>query len=213
MDLSSFIQAKIIARRSHKVQGRSWSFIEQMVRTQLVSNHLAIDKTNEIPADGGLSDEELIKIGLNDWTIIKERWSRAPYVWSKKGILYKSDNRLFLHKNKNKPCSWPDHIQKRYCFNHKPVEHKARLEGFQTLYNSRGNIRNRAPKQIKQPRFSQIRCLRWWTQHSEYLWVLGFSSVVGIQDLMRVRMNFYKTCGLMLFKRRRQLNHASLSYG
>lgn len=56
--------------------------------------------TNEIPSDSGLSDKELISIGLNNQTT-KLRWLKVPYIQSKKGIVYETYNYLFLLKDDN----------------------------------------------------------------------------------------------------------------
>ena len=36
--------------------------------------------TSEVPDDGGLDDEQLISIGMDDSYSIKTRWAKAPYV-------------------------------------------------------------------------------------------------------------------------------------
>ncbi len=56
--------------------------------------------TNEILSDSGLSDKELIIIGLNNQTT-KLRQLKVPYIQSKKGIVYETYNYLFLLKDNN----------------------------------------------------------------------------------------------------------------
>lgn len=71
-------------------------------------------------------------IGLNKWTT-KKRWSEIPYVWNKKEIINANYNHLLLHTRDDGSLSWPESVQKKWSFSHKPVEFQASL--CPTLYS------------------------------------------------------------------------------
>ena len=53
------------------------------------------------PEDRGLSDGQLIDIGLDNDMTIKQRWVMAPYVWNKKGLLYNRYKYLAVAKDES----------------------------------------------------------------------------------------------------------------
>ena len=58
-----------------------------------------LDITSAVPEDGGLSDERLTALGLDEGYGMKTRWATARYVWNKKGLLYHKYQRLANLKN------------------------------------------------------------------------------------------------------------------
>ena len=70
--------------------------------------------TSEVPEDGGLDDEQLISIGMDDGYSIKTRWAKAPYVWNKKGLLYKQYQYLAGLRDNLANFKWPDKVAKAF---------------------------------------------------------------------------------------------------
>ena len=102
--------------------------------------------TSEVPEDGGLDDEQLISIGMDNSYSIKTRWVKAPYVWNKKGILYQRYQRLVDMKDGEGKYRWSKEISKKYLGMDPDTWRSIRQnEGF---FTAKGVPRRRKPKQL-----------------------------------------------------------------
>ena len=103
------------------------------------------DVSSDIPDDGGLKDDELIKLGLATMTI-KQRWTEAPYVWNKKGIIYTHYRYLVEAKDEAGNFKWSDEIAKKFLGMERDAwETIKKNPGF---FNAKGVPRKRAAKQL-----------------------------------------------------------------
>ena len=102
--------------------------------------------TSEVPEDGGLADEELIGIGLDNVYTLKTRWAKAPYVWNKKGLLYNRYKHLAEAKDDKGDYLWPEKVAK--AFLGMTREAWKNIQGNSGFFTAKGEPRRRAEKQV-----------------------------------------------------------------
>ena len=104
------------------------------------------DISSEVPDDGGLTDKELIDIGMDDSFSIKTRWVKAPYVWNKKGLLYQKYQRLVNLTSEDGEHLWPEKVAKKYLGMDRDTWKTIR--GNQGFFTAKGEPRQRKAKQL-----------------------------------------------------------------
>lgn len=62
---------------------------------------------------GSTSSTSFPKIKQSWWSSIKTRWAKAPYVWNKKGLLYKRHQHLVELKDNAGNYQWPEKVGSR----------------------------------------------------------------------------------------------------